>query len=46
MYNKSTSEGVTIAELKLYCRVIVIKTAGIGILTDRLINGTESKTEK
>jgi hypothetical protein len=41
--NKSDSWGITIFDLKLYYRAIVINLYGTGTKTDRKINGIELK---
>jgi hypothetical protein len=43
--NKRTSEGISVSVFKLYCRVIVAKTAWYWHKTDMLINGIKSKTQ-
>ena len=45
--NKRTSREITIPDLNLFYRAIVIKKMhGIGTVTDRWINGTELMTQK
>jgi hypothetical protein len=46
--NKRTSEGVSIPDVKVYYRAIVIKkkSHGIGLDSDKSINEIESKIQK
>jgi hypothetical protein len=47
LINKRTSRGLTITDLKMHYRAIMIKKLhGISTETGRLINGIELKTEK
>jgi hypothetical protein len=44
--NKRTAEGITIPDLKLYCRAILIKNAWYWYRDRHYFNGIELKTQK
>jgi hypothetical protein len=44
--DKRTSGGITMPDLNLYYRAIVINLHGTGIVTDKYNNGIELKTQK